>query len=139
MYQPQSWYFSRVRNSLQDTIAPYRHDDHDLNQALNACVSELARLRVDIFLDLKYQGPLRKGDTGNGFDDVYFALDGNNAAPAPGSANDTLMPIPRQYQEALVWGASGYVQFLDVTDTQDQRAQGFLQKFHTHLVTLSAA
>jgi hypothetical protein len=40
---------------------------------------------------------------------------------------------------ALDWFVNGWSQFLDVTDTQDARAQGFMAKFQSHLTTLSAA
>jgi hypothetical protein len=124
---------------LQDMVLPYRHGDDELLFGLNACLRELTRLRPDIFLDLKYQAPLRKGDTGNGSDDVTFALDPTTGlAPAQGTTADYLIPIPPSYQQLMVWGGTGYVQFLDVTDTQDQRAQGFLTKFNSHLLTLTA-
>jgi len=54
-------------------------------------------------------------------------------------AKGTLVPVPSKYMSALDWFVNGWSQFLDVTDTQDQRAQAFIVKFQAHLTTLSAA
>ena len=51
----------------------------------------------------------------------------------------TLVPIPGKYGSAMDWFIAGWCQFLDITDTQDTRAQGFLAKFQTHLTQLTAA
>ena len=95
--------------------------------ALNIGLAEMSRIRPDLFMDLKYQRPLRKGDTDEGMPAPYVAVD------------TSLVPVPSKYMSALDWFITGWSQFLDVTDAQDQRAQGFMQKFQTHLTTLTAA
>jgi hypothetical protein len=45
--------------------------------------------------------------------------------------------VPEQYQQALLLYANGLAQFLDVADTQDQRAAAFLQKAQTILLTVA--
>ena len=100
----------------------------------------MGRLRPDMVLDLKYQRPLRKGDTDDGNPPNYTPAD--IASLPDGSYNiigGTLVPVPSKYMSALDWFINGWSQFLDVTDTQDQRAQAFIVKFQSHLMTLSAA
>lgn len=131
IYLPQSWYFDRARNMLQDEIEPYRYTDDVLGYCFNYCLREITRLRPDMLMDLKYQAPLMKGDLGTGSENFTFL----NSYPT--ADQDTLAPIPAMYQQAILWGATAVAQFMDVTDTQDQRAQAFLSKFGTHLMTLS--
>jgi hypothetical protein len=128
-YAPQSWYFTALRMELQDTIAPYRYTDTTLEYCLNSAVREMMRLRPDIFLDLKYQQPLQKGDLGKGSENAGFTDD---------STLNMVMPIPAVYMQPLVWYAAGAAQFLDVTDTQDQRAAAFMQKATAALLTVAA-
>ena len=47
--------------------------------------------------------------------------------------------MPNKYRSAVDWFVTGWTQFLDVTDTQDQRAQAFVTKFQSHLIALNAA
>ena len=50
------------------------------------------------------------------------------------------MPVPSKYVSTLDWFINGWSQFLDVTDTQDARAQGFIAKFQSRISPrLSAA
>jgi hypothetical protein len=132
LYTSSAWYYNRTRLTLQDEIEPYRYTDDTLTYCLNTAIREITRVRPDIFLDLKYQAPLQKGDTGFGYEGVQFS--------PPGTPQENiLIPIPPLYTQAVIWCAAGMAQFLDVTDTQDQRASGFLQKFSAHLLTLTAA
>jgi hypothetical protein len=139
-YRSVSEYMAVARLGLQDGVTPYRYPDTTLLIALNIGLAEMARVRADIFLDLKYQRPLRKGDTDDGnpqqytTDDVALNPDGSYSL-----GKGTLVPVPSKYVSALDWFVNGWSQFLDVTDTQDQRAQGFIAKFQAHLTTLSAA
>jgi hypothetical protein len=137
-YNSVADYVSAARLVLQDMVAPYRYPDSDVVGALNIALVEMGRLRPDMFLDLKYQSPLRKGDIDDGFPPAYSLTD--IVANPDGSYSSTAMvPVPAKYAHAVNWFVSGWLQFLDVTDTQDQRAQGFIQKFQMHLTTLSGA
>lgn len=108
--------------------------------ALNIGLSEMGRIRPDMFLDLKYQRPLRKGDIEDGNPQAYSLADiATNEDGSYNVASGTLVPVPSKYAATLDWFINGWAQFLDVTDTQDQRAQAFIVKFQSHLTTLSAA
>jgi hypothetical protein len=139
-YRTVTDYMAVARLVLQDAVSPYRYPDTTLLNALNIGLGEMGRIRSDLFLDLKYQQPLRKGDTDDGnpplytLADVVFNADGTYSL-----GKGTPVPVPTKYASALDWFINGWAQFLDVTDTQDARAQGFLQKFQTHLTTLTAA
>jgi hypothetical protein len=106
---------------------------------LNQGLAEMGRIRPDIFLDLKYQGPLRKGDTDDGTPPIYDVSDISVTGGVYDVAKGTLVPVPRKYQVPLDWWMAGWPQFFDVADTQDQRAQGFVAKFQSHLTTITAA
>lgn len=139
-YVDVTHYVYMARLELQDLIPPYRYADATLVRALNRAISEMSRLRPDILLDLKYQSPLRKGDTGDGIPGGYSVDDiGFDATGHYVEGKGTAVPIPSKYVSTIEWFMPGWLQFLDVTDTQDQRAQGFLAKFHSHLISLNAA
>ena len=127
-----------ARGVLQDKVVPYRYDDDKIVGALNIAIAEMGRIRPDIFLDLKYQSPLRKGDTGDGIPAPYSTND-IVANPDGTYTSKVLVPVPTKYAHAINWFIGGWLQFYDVTDTQDQRAQGFLAKFQSHLTTIMAA
>lgn len=138
-YRSASTYIGMARLNLQDLVMPYRYPDQTLLNALNLALDEVTRIRPDMYLDLKYQRPLRKGDIDEGEPGEYTTSDivvNSDGSYGPGG---TLVPIPSKYTQAIDWFIAGWAQFLDVTDTQDQRAQGFLMKFQTHLATLTAA
>jgi hypothetical protein len=139
-YRTATLYVAMARLNLQDMVAPYRYPDTTLLLALNVGLSELGRIRPDMYLDLKYQNPLRKGDVDDGTPPTYTTAD---IVLNPDGTYDivagTLVPVPSKYTSAVDWFVNGWVQFTDVTDTQDARAQGFMAKFQTHLTTLSAA
>jgi hypothetical protein len=128
MYFQVSDYLSATRTALQDLIAPNRYTDDMVVNALNAAMFEISRIRPDIFLDLKYQQPLRKGDINEGAPSMFVATRPND-----------MVPIPAKYRQPVQWYMEGLLQLTDVTDTQDQRAQAFLAKFQQQLMTLSAA
>ena len=139
-YRTVSDYLAIARLNLQDAVTPYRHDDNTLLSALNIGMDEMARIRPDIFIDLKYQRPLRKGDTDDGMPPAYTLSDvATNSDGTYSLGKGTLVPVPSKYVSTIDWFINGWVQFLDVTDTQDARAQGFMAKFQSHLTTLSAA
>jgi hypothetical protein len=140
-YRTVTGYMAIARLGLQDGVSPYRYTDQTLLYALNIGLAEMGRIRPDIFLDLKYQRPLRKGDTDDGYPPGYLLAD--IAFQPDGITYDTtkgaMVPVPVKYVSSLDWFISGWSQFLDVTDTQDARAQGFIAKFQSHLTTLTAA
>lgn len=139
-YPTATQYVATARLLLQDAIAPYRYPDQIILTALNVAMDELGRLRPDILLDLKYQQPLGKGDTGDGVPSPYTVSD--LSVNPDGTYNITLgtpVPVPNKYRSAVDWFVTGWTQFLDVTDTQDQRAQAFITKFQSHLIALNAA
>jgi hypothetical protein len=127
-YQPVSAYLSVARSALQDMVSPYRYADTDIYLALNTILGEISRVRPDVFLDLKYMGPLQKGDLGDGLPPQYVSP----------TDDGTMVPVPSKYFNPVVWGMAGWLQLYDVTDTQDQRAGAFLQKFSSHFLTLTA-
>jgi hypothetical protein len=139
-YRTATGYVYVARKALQDLVSPYRYDDNTLVLVLNIGLAEMSRIRPDIFLDLKYSRSLRKGDTGDGVPIGYTTADlSTNADGSYNPTQGTPIPVPSKYASALDWYMAGAAQFFDVTDTQDARAQGFLQKFQTHLTSLSAA
>ena len=120
-----------ARDQLQDLIGPpYRYEDQQVIDALNTGISEMGRIRPDIFIDLKYQRPLRKGDINEGVP-TPFTVDDITAA--------TLVPVPSKVLTPLQWYINGWLQLTDNNDTTDQRAQAFLVKFNTELLGLTAA
>jgi hypothetical protein len=139
-YADVTHYVVVARLELQDEIVPYRYADSTVVRALNTALNELGRIRPDMFLDLKYKAPLRKGDIGDGLAGVYttadIAIDTNgNYLEGKG----TKVPVPSAYVTPVEWFINGWVQFLDVTDTQDQRAQAFVSKFQQQVLTTNAA
>jgi hypothetical protein len=127
-YIPVEEYIVMARSLLQDMVAPYRYADTDIVSALNIALSEMGRIRPDIFLDLKYQSPLVKGDIGDGVPPSFVATD-----------TTSMVPVPGKYVTTLYWFTTGWLQMFDMADTQDQRAQGFMAKFQQHLLMLNAA
>lgn len=139
-YRTVTGYVAIARKLLADAVQPYRYDDNTLVLTLNQGLAEMGRIRPDIFLDLKYQAPLRKGDTDDGSPPLYGVSDiATNPDGSYNVAKGTLVPVPRRYQVPLDWWMAGWPQFFDVADTQDQRAQGFVAKFQSHLTTITAA
>ena len=132
-------YAARLR--LQDIISPFRYPDSAVVAAFNNAISDAQRIRPDIFLDLKYQRPLTKGDISDGFPNSYYGIsdlvyqaDGVTVNPLQG----TVVPIPSKITEAMVWYMAGQLQLYDVNDTQDQRAQAFFTKFQQELLSVAA-
>lgn len=139
-YRTVTGYVYVARKALQDLVPPYRYDDDTLILLMNIGIGEMQRIRSDIFLDLKYVRPLRKGDIDDGLPQPYTVSDlAVNPDGTYNRGSGTQVPIPTKYAGALDWFMAGAAQFFDVTDTQDQRANAFLQKFQTHLTTLTAA
>src|SRR5580692_3257650 len=137
-YVDVTHYVYMARLELQDMILPYRYADTTVVRALNRAIAELSRLRPDVFLDLKYQSPLVRGDIGDGIPAQYSIADiGFDTAGDYVEGKGTFVPIPSKYIGAVEWFMPGWLQFFDVTDTQDQRASGFMAKFQAHVITLN--
>lgn len=134
-------YSTRVR--LQDLIYPFRYSDNAVIAALNSALFDVQRIRPDIFLDLKYQRPLIKGDIGDGSpsnfyttNDVKYQAPPNNNMVDP--TQGTYVAIPSKLSEPVVWYMAGQCQLFDVNDTTDQRAQAFFTKFQQELLSVAA-
>jgi hypothetical protein len=139
-YQTVTAYLTTARTMLQDLVEPYRYDDPTLVLVLNVGLQEMGRVRPDIFLDLKYQQPVLRGDTDDGSPPAYSTADiAFNVDGSYNSLSGTLVPVPAKYVMPLNWWMAGWPQFFDVTDSQDQRAQGFVAKFQSHLTTITVA
>lgn len=133
-------YSTRVR--LQDLIFPYRYADGSVIASLNSAIFDVGRIRPDIFLDLKYQRPLRKGDIQDGSPNQLYTLSDLVYQDPPNDTTvnptlGTLVPVPSKFSEAVVWYMSGQLQLYDVNDATDQRAQAFMSKFQQELLSVA--
>lgn len=140
-YPTVSAYVWTARNQLQDLVGPpYRYADDQIVDALNHALNEMGRIRPDIFLDLKYQNRLIKGDIGEGLPGPYTIAD--IAVGDDGSydiTEGTQVPVPSKYVSPVNWYVAGWLQLYDVADTTDARAQAMLAKFQQQLMSLTAA
>lgn len=133
IYYPVGEYYGETRNLLQDFVVPYRYPDSNIITALNIAIGEIARIRPDIFLDYKYQQPMPKqGPYNDGIPGSYMIDGSGNAILTP------IVPIPQTYFMPVCWYIAGLLQFYDVDDTQDVRAQSFHQKFIGAMMTTAA-
>lgn len=131
-----------TRLRLQDLVSPFRYADSTVIGSLNSAVFDVKRIRPDIFLDLKYQRPLKKGDLSNGSPTTLFSLTDIVYQPPPNNymvdpTQGTYVAIPDKFIDSMVWYMAGQLQLFDVTDTADQRAQAFLQKFQQELLSVT--
>jgi hypothetical protein len=132
LYHPVSDYMAAVRSLLQDEIVPYRYADTDIVGALNNAMTEISRIRPDMFLDLKYQNPLIQGDIRDGVPQLYQAVaSGQSLGPAETVA------IPSSYYMAVIWHMAGFLQLYDVTDTQDQRGAAFIERAKSMFLSIA--
>lgn len=120
-------YMGETRVMLQDTVGPpFRYPDDNLLMALNQAMGEIARLRPDILMDMKYQTRLNP---------TYRLSD--NIPPTFTSANENAMvPVPSQYKLAVLQFMCGMTELIDAEDTTDARAAGFMSMFAKSLATL---
>lgn len=128
LYAKVQDYVQSVRYLLQDLIEPYRYPDDKIVDALNMAMFEMSRARPDIFLDMKYQRPLQRGDTSD-YIPQWFRAD----------RQQVTVPVPSKYIMPVRWYMEGWLQTADVADTQDQRAQAFLTKFQMQLMQVNVA
>ena len=132
-----------TRYRLQDLIWPYRYADTSVIGSLNSAVFSVKQIRPDIFLDLKYQQSIRKGDIGDGSPTTLFSLNDIVYLAPPNDhmvdpTQGTYVAIPDKFIDSIVWYMSGQLQLFDVTDAADQRAQAFMQKFNHGLLSVAA-
>lgn len=136
-YSNVTGYVYQTRTELQDLVEPYRYIDDQIVDALNSAMLETGRIRPDIFLDLKYQNPLRKGDLDEGQPPIYSIVDVGYLSDGItyDMSKGTTVPIPSKYIMPVIWFMSGWLQKYDMEDTQDQRAMAFLMKFEKSLLS----
>ena len=128
-YFPVSQYISDIRTMLIDTVGPpFRYSDTNIVSVLNLAIGEISRVRPDLFLDPKYQQPLPQKAP---IEDLVPGLYSDT------SQTDTVT-IPRTYYQPILWYIEGMLQFQDMDDTEDVRAQSFHQKFIASLMSLAA-
>jgi hypothetical protein len=114
---------------LIDTIGPpYRYSDDNIVSVLNLAMGEISRVRSDLFMDAKYQRPLPSSSPiDDGMPGLYTSI--NQAAT---------VTVPRQYYQSVLWYIEGILQWQDMDDTQDVRAQMFHQKFLSAILSEAA-
>lgn len=142
LYSTVGAYVYSTRLRLQDLIYPFRYADNVIIGSLNSALFDVQRIRPDIFLDLKYQQPLVRGDIGDGSPDEFYSLTDvvyqvppNNYLVDP--TQGTYIAIPSKFSEPIVWYMAGQLQLFDVNDTTDQRAQAFMTKFQQELLSVA--
>ena len=109
-------YLAESRRLLQDEVVPYRYPDKDLVEALNIGLTEVRRLRADLFLP-KFEIPYYDSTTINMTEPVVFE------------------PM---YRVSLVYYMVGRAQLRDDEQTQDARAASLLTKFIGNMLTIQS-
>lgn len=107
-------FVTQCRTLLQDKGSPYRYPDADLVLNLNNGITEMLKLRPDLFLGIT---PLPQFD---------------------GTSNTTdVVPIDPMYRMPLVYYMVGMAQLRDDEEVQDQRAAAFMAMFNAKLGTVA--
>lgn len=104
-------YIDAARFQLQDETVPYRYSDEAIVRALNFAVTEMVRVRPDLFFV-----QLRTSIT-------------EYTASAPTDPVD----INLRYHQPVIYFIVGHVQLSDEEDVQDQRAVALITKFQQQL------
>jgi hypothetical protein len=104
----------QARFALNDSVEPYRYTTPELVAHVNGAISEVRRVRPDIF-DGRYDEPL-----------PYVSSEGEDF-PLP----DTLFMLVAYY-------VAGTAELKDDEHVEIQRASGLLTKFQTGLTTAVA-
>lgn len=99
-------YVRGTRGLLLDKRAPYRYTDDALLTALNLTLLETRRIRPDLFV-------CRYG----------------NEVPEFETVSGETVPIEAQFRLGIEYGMAAHVLLRDEEDVQDERANGFLEKF----------
>jgi hypothetical protein len=105
-------YVTDIRVLLLDTILPYRYDDASVLISINTMLTQMRRLRPDLF--------------------VYFGDD----IPAYTAVDDTVVPLEKPFRLALVYGAVAHALARDQEDVQDARAVTMMANFEAMLIGL---
>ena len=105
-------YVTDIRVLLLDTVLPYRYDDASVLIAINTMITQMRRLRPDLF--------------------VYTA----DFLPAYTAVDDTVVPLEHQFRLALVYGAVAHCLARDQEDVQDARAVTMMANFEAMLIGL---
>jgi hypothetical protein len=106
---------TNVRVLLQDAIAPYRNTDEELYAIFNNAMSEVRRLRPDLFLTA-LRTPMTTYTT----------------------ASATLaFPIDEQFYRAVLDYCVSEAETRNDEFTTDSRAASLLQMFHQRLTTMA--
>lgn len=107
-------YVTDIRVLLLDTVLPYRYDDGSMLIAINTTITQMRRLRPDLFV---YQ---------------------HDGLPAFTAVDDTVIHIEQPFRLALVYGATAHCLARDQEDVQDARATAFMGLFDTILLGLKS-
>lgn len=106
----------QIRTLLQDqdnTSGQYRYSTDSIMLSINQCMTELFRLRPDLFLELGFTIP------------VFDSLD-----------LDAPLGIEPQYTSSIIYYTVGLVQLRDDETNQDARAQAFMKTFMQSVVAV---
>jgi hypothetical protein len=107
----------QIRTLLQDTdntgSSGYRYSTDSILMNINQGMTDMYRIRPDIFLELRFKIPV--------FSSAQL---------------DTIIGIEEQYVPPLVYYAVGLTQARDDEQTQDSRAMAFLKTFQATLLTV---
>lgn len=103
-------YITDARVLLLDTVIPYRYDDGSLLIALNTMITQMRRLRPDLFV--------------YSWDDL----------PAFTAVDDTVVNVEKPFRLALVYGMVAHALARDQEDVQDARSSSFMVLFENILI-----
>jgi hypothetical protein len=109
-------YIDATRFLLQDTVVTYRYSDANIVRGLNLAITELVRLRPDLYFRL-----LRDEDP-----PVYSE-----------SQPDDEVDVDIKHTMPVLYFMVGHAQLSDEEDVQDQRAVALITKF-TQQITAGA-
>lgn len=107
---------AEARAILQDTTTPYRYEDADLYALFNSAMSEMRRLRPDLFLSTLLDTPA-----------LYTVASANTA-----------FPVSETYWIAVVNYLIGRAELRDDQFNSDARASALLSAFKAQLSTSTA-
>ena len=102
--------FTDARDTLKDSVEPYRYPDDTLMRALNMCVASTYRLRPDMFI-------LSEGVPSYTLTDL-----------------DDPFPLGIGFYQSVVYFIVGYSELRDDEYSDDSRANSLLKKYEFDLV-----
>jgi hypothetical protein len=107
----------QIRTLLQDTDITggvFRYSTDGIIQNINQGLLELYRLRPDVFLELDFQVPI-----------------------FPTNTLDSMWPLEDQWIPPIVYFAAGLTQMRDEEGTQDNRANLFMSRFTSSVMSVT--